>query len=70
MFNLTFTCHKERINDWGITPKTGSWMDKNATFGGALGGVINEDYEFSASGWIHTSERQDWADFHFGYKLR
>ena len=65
MFNITFTCHKDPLNEWGSTPKSGTWHDENATFSGALGRVVNGEYDVSASGWFHSYERQDRLDFHF-----
>ncbi len=37
MFNFTIECVQEQNGDWGSTPKTGWWLDANATFGGVLG---------------------------------
>ena len=64
MFNISFTCNKDPDNDWGAVPKTGTWRDKYATFGGVLGRVINGEYDVSVSAWFENLERSYWLDFH------
>ncbi len=65
MFNMTFTCNNDPLGDWGTTPKTGSWYDKNATFSGVLGRVINGEYDVSVHAWFQNQERSLWLDFHY-----
>ncbi len=70
MFNMTFTCNKDMDGDWGTGPKTGTWYDKNATFGGVLGRVINGEYDVSLAAWFHSPERSLWLDFHIRYYIQ
>ncbi len=69
MFNITFTCNKDPLNDWGTGPKTGTWFDKNATFSGVLGRVINGEYDVSVSAWLRNVERSLWLDYHIRFNV-
>ncbi len=61
-FNLTVSCNREPTNDWGLVPKTGSWLDPNATFSGVVGGLIEGDYDVSVSSWVNLHARFEWLD--------
>ena len=62
-YNFTVHSFRESNGDWGDYPKTGKWTDKNATFSGVFGGVINGDYDISITDWLQTQERMLWVDY-------
>ena len=37
-------------------PKTGTWTDKNATFGGIFGNVVNGHVDLSVASWVRTTQ--------------
>ena len=62
-YNFTVKSFQEPNGDWGAFPKTGKWTDKNATFSGILGGLINDKYDISITDWLQTKERRLWIDY-------
>ena len=47
---------------WGVKPISGPY-NKSGSWGGALGGIINNEYMFSLSAWVWVIERSDLVDF-------
>ena len=54
---------QEPNKNWGLIPKSDSFLDINATFDGILEQIISEKYDISPSSYNPTIERSYWVDF-------
>lgn len=63
LLNFTWSLDRDPDGDWGTVPKTLTWMDKNATFSGVLGGAVSKRYEVLMPIWARRYERSFWIDF-------
>lgn len=65
MFNFTLELYKEESGEWGNMPMSGNWGDPNATWGGALGTIVNDEFDIPLSSWMYVPERTVDATWHF-----
>ncbi len=60
---LNFTLRVDLAHHWGAVPKTGSYVESNPTFHGAMGAVINRDCDIGLSAWVERLDRRQYLDF-------
>jgi hypothetical protein len=61
-YNFTYESHRQMDGDWGTLPKSGPY-NMSGEWGGAMGRVVNREYEFCLSSWSWIRDRYDLLSF-------
>jgi hypothetical protein len=62
LLNCTWECQIPTEHGWGVRPISGPF-NKSGVWGGAMGGIINNQYMIGMANWVWNDERDDFLDF-------